>query len=63
MDESESCDGSTASFEDRDPREDMGAGDAYILQWVEGAKGVAMTDGGWEPAVINDDQLGDYAEE
>jgi len=62
MDESDSCCGSTTSVEDGKPCEDTGAGVTNISQWVEGAKGAA-SDGGWEPAVINDDQLGDYAEE
>jgi hypothetical protein len=55
----ESVDSIEESISDDDAVVDI----ADISKWAEGAEGAAMSQGGWDPAVINDGQLGRYAEE
>jgi hypothetical protein len=61
MDEMEECNSPLDSNSDHGSGQDSAASDTYISQWVQGA--AATSEGGWEPTVVNDEQLGPYGEE
>jgi hypothetical protein len=54
---------SVASLEESISDDDAIVDIADISKWAEAVEGAAMSEGGWDPAVINDGQLGRYAEE
>jgi hypothetical protein len=63
VDDGETSHESVDSLEECISDDDMAVDVGDLSKWAEGAEGAAMSEGGWEPVVINDRQLGKYAEE